>query len=88
MKATSAKLSPDQKASKVYFSVEDYFKRRMFIEEAIKASTPAQIIHAFKGTEYFLPLSMGLKNYEENDSTASFDVFMDKYFYEKLYEAY
>ncbi len=88
MKATSAKLSPEQKTAKVYFSVEDYFMRRMVTEEGIKASTPAQLIHVFKGTEYFLPLSMGLKNFEENNSTASFDVFIDKSFFEKLYEVY
>ena len=58
------------------------------MEEAVKASTPTQIIHALRGTEYFLPLNMGLKNYEENASTASFDVFVDKFFYEKLYDGY
>ena len=31
---------------------------------------------------------MGLKNYEENASTASFDIFIDKFFYEKLYDGY
>ncbi len=88
MKATTTKLAPEQKGAKVYFSVEDYFKRRVIIEEAIKASTPAQMIHALKGTEYFLPMSLGLKNYEENASTASFDVFMDRSFYEELYQGY
>lgn len=88
MKATSAKLTPEQKSAKIYFTVEDYLKRRVAIEEAVKASTPTQIIHALKGTEYFSPLNMGLKNYEENASTASFDVFVDKLFYEKLYDAY
>jgi V/A-type H+/Na+-transporting ATPase subunit C len=88
MKATSAKLSPEQKALRVYFSVEDYFKKRVVIEEALKASSPIQIVHAFKGTEYFLPLSLGLKTFEENNSTAAFDVFMDRFFFEKLYEGY
>ena len=31
---------------------------------------------------------MGLQNYEENGSTARFDVLLDKVFYEKLYESY
>ena len=31
---------------------------------------------------------MGLKNYEENASTSSFDIFVDKFFYEKLYDGY
>ena len=88
MKATNAKLTPEQKSLKIYFSVEDYFRRRSVMEEAVKASTPSQIIHALKGTAYFLPLSMGLKNYEERASTAFFDIFIDKAFYEKLYEGY
>ena len=88
MKATNAKLTSEQKLAKIYFSVEDYLKRRTVMEEAVKASTPTQIIHALKGTEYFSPLSMGLKNYEENASTSSFDIFVDKFFYEKLYDGY
>jgi len=88
IKATSAKLTPEQKTAKIYFSVEDYFKRRIVMEEAVKTSAPTQMIHAFKGTDYFSPLNTGLKNYEETASTASFDVYLDKLFYEKLYAAY
>ena len=88
MKTTSAKLSPEQKQAKIYFSVENYFKKRAVMEEAIKASNVGQAIHAFKDTEYWAALNMGLKNYEENASTANFDVFVDKLFYEKLYESF
>ena len=88
MNATIAKINPEQKLSKIYFSLEDYLKRRLVFEEAAKASTPTQIIHAFKGTEYWSVLNMGLKNYEENASTVSFDIFLDKLFFEKLYAAY
>jgi vacuolar-type H+-ATPase subunit C/Vma6 len=88
MKATIAKLTHEQKIAKIYFSVEDYFKKRVVFEEAVKASNPTQLIHAFKGTEYYSPLNMGLKSYEENASTASFDIYLDKLFYEKLYAAY
>ena len=59
MKATSAKLSPEQKLAKIYFSLEDYLKRRAVMEEAAKASTPNQIIHALKGTEYFFTVEYG-----------------------------
>jgi V/A-type H+-transporting ATPase subunit C len=86
--ATNAKITAEQKLEKIYFSVEDYFKRRMIFEEAAKASTPTQIIHAFKGTEYWSVLNMGLKNYEENASTVSFDIFLDKLFFEKVYAGY
>ncbi|MGO8806941.1 MAG: V0D/AC39 family V-type ATPase subunit [Candidatus Bathyarchaeia archaeon] len=88
MKATSARLTPDQKIAKIYSSVEDYLKRNLVMDEATKASTVNQLIHAFKGTEYWSPLNMGLKNYEENASTTGFDVFVDKFFYEKLYDSY
>lgn len=88
LRANSAKLTPDQKSAKVYFSVEDYLKKHAVIEEAVKASTVNQIIHAFKGTEYWSVLNTGLKNYEENGSTTCFDVFIDKLFYENLYDSY
>jgi vacuolar-type H+-ATPase subunit C/Vma6 len=84
IKATSAKLTPEQKLAKIYFSVEDYLRRRVALEEAVKASSPTQIIHALKDTDYYSALNMGLKNYEENASTAFFDVFLDKVFYDKL----
>ncbi len=68
--------------------MEDYLKKHAVIEEAVKASTVNQIIHAFKGTEYWSVLNTGLKNYEENGSTTCFDVFIDKLFYENLYDSY
>jgi vacuolar-type H+-ATPase subunit C/Vma6 len=88
MKTTSAKLTPEQKLAKIYFSVENYFKKRAPMEEAVKASNVGQAIHAFKGTEYWSALNMGLKNYEEKASTAYFDVFVDRIFYEKLHESF
>jgi vacuolar-type H+-ATPase subunit C/Vma6 len=88
MYATNAKIASEQKLAKIYFSVEDYLKRRLIFEEATKALNPTQIIHAFKGTEYWPILNMGMKNYEENASTISFDIFLDKLFYEKLYASY
>lgn len=88
IKATSAKLSPDEKLSKIYFSVEDFLERRLFFDEAAKASTIIQIIQSFKDTEYWAVLNMGLKGHEESGSIACFDIFLDKYFYEKLYDSY
>jgi V/A-type H+/Na+-transporting ATPase subunit C len=86
--STTAKSTFEQKLAKIYFSVEDYLKRRLIFEEAAKALSPSQIIHAFKGTEYWPVLNMGLKNYEENASTVSFEIFLDKLFFEKLYAGY
>lgn len=88
LKSTNARLSLGQKLEKIYFLVEDYFKHHEVIEEAAKASGIAQVVHAFKGTEYFSPLTIALKNYEETGSTASFDIFLDLFYYEQLYERY
>jgi vacuolar-type H+-ATPase subunit C/Vma6 len=88
MNSTKVKINCEQKLAKIYFSVEDYFKRRLVFEEAAKALTPTQIIHAFKDTEYWSSLNMGLKSYEENASTASFEIFLDKLFFERLYVDY
>jgi V/A-type H+/Na+-transporting ATPase subunit C len=87
LKATSAKLTPENKSAKIYFSIVDYLKKHAVIEDAVKASTVNQLIHAFKGTEYWSALNTGLKNYEENGSTTCFDVFIDKFFYEKIYDS-
>ncbi len=59
MKATSAKLGSEQKQAKIYFSAEEYLKKRPVIEEAAKASTINQVIHAFKGTDYWSALEHG-----------------------------
>jgi V/A-type H+/Na+-transporting ATPase subunit C len=88
IKATSVKQSVDQKLSKIYFFAEDYLKHHTIIEEAAKATSETHLIHAFKNTEYWAPLNMGIKNYEESGSTACFDVFIDKFFYEKLYSQF
>ena len=88
MKITTAKLPPEQKLAKIYFSVENYFKKSAAMEEAVKASNVGQAIHAFKSMEYWSALNMGLKTYEEKASTAHFDVFIDKLFYEKLFESF
>ena len=88
LKSTNAKLTAEQKYAKIYFAVEDYLNHHAVIEDAAKASTIAQFVHAFKGTEYFAPLTTAMKTYEETASTASFDVLLDKYFYEKLCESY
>ncbi len=82
---TKAKFSPEQKLAKVYFSAEDYLKNRAVIEEAAKASGVAQLIHAFKGTEYISALNLGLKSYEEKGSTTLLEILIDKIYYEKLY---
>ena len=88
IKASYANLAPEEKLAKIYLSVEDYFKKRLVIEEAAKALTLKQLVNAFKNTKYAATLNAGLQNFEESGSTAGFDVLLDKVFYEKLYDSY
>ena len=88
IKATNAKLSPEQKLARIHLSVEDYLKNRVVIEEAAKAQSMKQTVNNLKINEYSLALNMGLQSYEENGSTTCFDVLLDKEFHEKLYNRY
>ncbi len=88
IKASNAKMSFEQKMSKVYFSAEEFLDREPIIEEAAKAEGIRGTVDALKGTEYDLELKMGLESYNRDGSTACFDVLLDKHFYDKLYESY
>ena len=86
LKATSAKLLAEEKLAKIFFPVEDYLGHHAIIEEAAKASTVATVVHAFKGTHYYCTLTAALKYYEDTGLTSSFDFYIDKYYYDRLYE--
>lgn len=88
IKATIARKTPEQKLAKIYLPVEEYFKTRVLMEEAAKASTVAQIIQVFKKTSYASTLALGFKKYEETGSAVTFDIMLDKLFFEKLYTVY
>jgi vacuolar-type H+-ATPase subunit C/Vma6 len=88
IKTTNAKLTSEQKLAKMYLSPEDYLKNRDIIEEAVKASNVSHLVAALKHAGYMLALNMGMKCYEERGSTTCMDVYVDKAFYEKLWESY
>ena len=88
IKATSAKLNAEDKIAKVYVSVENYLENRKVIAEAQKATSLRQVVNVFSNTKYTSALSMGLQSYEETGSTMCFDVFIDKAFFEQLYDCY
>ncbi len=88
IKATFAKLTPEQKMAKIYFAVENYFGNREAMEEATKASTITEIVRAFRNTEYVTPLNMGMKSFEETGSTACIDIFLDRQYFEKVYDTF
>jgi vacuolar-type H+-ATPase subunit C/Vma6 len=88
IKAVNAELSPEQKLARIYFSVEDYLKKRTVLEEAAKASTLKQMVNVFRSTEYASALIRGAQSYEESGTTVALDVLLDKVFYDVLYERY
>jgi vacuolar-type H+-ATPase subunit C/Vma6 len=88
IKAVSADLNEEERAARVYLSVEDFFKHRRAFEEALKASDLKQLSTAFAKTEYTSALTFGLKSYNESGATTCFDVLLDKTYYEKLFNAY
>ena len=88
IKAVNAELDPEQKLARIYFSVEDYLKKRTILEEASKALTLRQMVNAFKSTEYASALVRGAQSYEENGTTVALDVLLDKVFYNLLYDRY
>ncbi len=88
VKATVAKLTPEEKLAKLYPFVGCHIKKRLILEEAAKASTLIQLLNVFERTVYWCPLSMGLESYNENGSTTCLDVFLDAFFYEHLFELY
>ncbi|MGA2682352.1 MAG: V-type ATPase subunit [Candidatus Bathyarchaeia archaeon] len=88
IKATNARLGTEEKLSKIYFSAEDFLKRRLMLEEAAKASTLKQMQNSIKDRMYAPALSVGMKTYEENGSTSALDILLDKVFYNSLYNAY
>jgi vacuolar-type H+-ATPase subunit C/Vma6 len=88
IKASNANLNFEQKISKLYLSAETFLKRNVIVEEATAAPDLRQTVNALKKTPYGSALNMGMTSYEEDGSTACFDVLLDRYFYEKLYETY
>jgi V/A-type H+-transporting ATPase subunit C len=88
IKGISAEQNTEQKSVRIYFSAEDYLKKRPLLEEAAKASTFRQIVNVFKNTVYGSAIAKGAQSYEEDGSTAAVDVLLDKVFYDIIYEHY
>jgi len=51
IRAAHARLPTEQRTSRIYLSVEKYFKQAELVEEATKASAIAQIVHVYKRTD-------------------------------------
>jgi vacuolar-type H+-ATPase subunit C/Vma6 len=88
IKTTLAKLSSEEKISKIYLPIEDYFHNRVVIEEAVKASTISAVIQAFRTTEYYTSISEGLKKYDETGSIIHFDLLLDRQYFDTYYSVY
>ncbi len=88
IKATLAKMTPEEKLSRMYMPVEEYFNNQAIMEEAAKASAVSQLVQAFKKTQYNSTLSLGLRKYEEAGSAVHFDVLLDRQYFDKLCSVY
>jgi vacuolar-type H+-ATPase subunit C/Vma6 len=88
VKAVYAGLSLEDKIAKIYLQAEYYLKNRVIFEKAIKAADLKELRNIFKKTEYSLVLGLGLKKYEETGSIISFDILLDRGYYERLCEVY
>ncbi|XHH09055.1 MAG: V-type ATPase subunit [Candidatus Bathyarchaeia archaeon] len=88
IKATLAKLSSEEKLSRMYLPVEDYFNNRAIFEDAAKASAVSQIVQVFKKTVYYSSLTLGLKKYDETGSAIQFDLLLDRQYFDKLCSVY
>ncbi len=88
IKATNGELGTEEKLSRIYFSAEDFLRKRVMLEEAAKASTLKQMQNSIKSSMYASALSRGMQVYEENGSTSALDILLDKVFYDSLHDAY
>ncbi len=88
IKSINAELSSEEKLGRIYFSAEDFLKRRVMFEDAAKASTLKQMQNAIKSSLYASALSKGMQGYEDKGSTSGFDILLDKVFYDSLHDRY
>lgn len=88
IKAINGELGTEEKLSRLYFSAEDFLKRRLMLEEAAKALTLKQMQNSIKTSLYSSALSKGVQVYEENGSTSALDILLDKVFFDSLHDAY
>ena len=88
IKAINGEMGVEEKLARIYFSVEDFLGKRAMLEEAAKATTLRQMQNSIKDSLYTSALSRGMQSYEENGSTSTFDIFLDKVFYDALHDAY
>ncbi len=85
VKTVNTELSYAEKLSRLYLKAENFLKRNALFEEAAKSTDLRQLSASFKTTEYEMPLSLGVKRYEETGSTFFLEILLDKSFYENLY---
>lgn len=88
IKTVSSEKSPEERIARIYLTIEDFFDNRALFEGAAKATNLKQLVDDLKETAYASALTVGLNKYNELGTIALFDVLLDKFYFEKLYEAY
>lgn len=67
---------------------EEYLKNYTLLEETARSTDLKSLLNSFNNTVYANALRAGLKKYEEDGSTRFFEIFLDKCYYEKLWDTY
>jgi vacuolar-type H+-ATPase subunit C/Vma6 len=88
LKATAAGLTSEEKLAKIYLRAEAHLGNLAAFEAAANAEDLKALAKAFSHTGYGEVLDLGLNRYVDTGSTQSFDVLLDRSFYEKVHETF
>ncbi len=88
IKASYANFDAEQTLEKVNLQLETFLGNRAVFEEAAKTTGLTPLVSALAKTEYATVLTQGLASYDEKGAVTSFDLLLDKDYYEKLASAY
>ncbi len=88
IKAVNSGLVAEDRLGRIYFSAEDFLRRRPLMEELAKAYDLRQMQNSLRDSIYQAAFNSGMQTYEEKGSTSAFDISLDRVFYDKIWDAY
>jgi vacuolar-type H+-ATPase subunit C/Vma6 len=88
IKATAAGMMTEEKLAKMHLLAEVHLGNMAVFESAANAEDLKELLKAFVRTDYVDVLDLGLNRYDDTKSTRSFDVLLDRSFYERVYAAF
>jgi V/A-type H+/Na+-transporting ATPase subunit C len=87
IKATAAGMTTEEKLAKMHLLAEVHLGNMAVFESAANAENLKELLKAFARTDYIDVLDLGLNRYDDTKSTRSFDVLLDRSFYERVHAA-